>query len=855
MLRWFKKLVGTSAIGATIAVLIVASGAAASAGQLRVGAAPARPAGSALVGALASSTPMRVTVVLKPRDPAGLQAFATAVSTPGSPEYRQFLSVAQFRQRFGPTDAQIAAVAASLRAHGLNPGAVSANGLAIPVTATAGAVGAAFHTSLERVALHSGRTAFVNAQAPLLDASVAGYVQNVLGLDDLAVAHPLGLRHSLSAARGAGPRNVKHVATGGPQPCPTAASVAASATAFGIISYTTDQLASAYSFSGLYGAGNEGAGQTIALYELEGNFPSDITAYESCYGISAPVSYTQVDGGPPAPNANNSDGFETELDIEQAIGFAPKAHVLVYQGPNSNSNLPGAGPYDVYNAIISQDKAQVISTSWGVCEPQDTPAPAAQEAENTLFQEAAVQGQSVFNAAGDSGSEGCTDPNTGDPLPGLAAGDPASQPFVTGVGGTTLVVGPPRAEGVWNDPASSLDCFDFLGNPTACGGGGGLSDLWRMPSYQSGAPSTLNVINSHSSGTPCNAPAGSYCRETPDVSADADTATGITIYWNGNGTPTYSNLNSNPPGGWIPGVGGTSAGAPLWAALIADANSSSACNGTPIGFANPVLYGSAASGYSQYFNDITFGNNDVLGTNGGLYPAGPGYDMASGLGTPNAAALAVNLCAPAIGVSNPGPQTSMLHSTATLQIAASDSSGRPLTFSATGLPPGLSINSSTGAITGNLSSAGAYAVTVRATNTRGNFGSASFSWTVQGPPSGSKGSLTGVANGNPKLALTLAAGTAAPALRKIVITLPKGLSFNRKHLKSWVSVNGSHRLSFKLKGRTLTITLKSAVTKAHVTIVSPALSVTRHYKKFTLIVQAIDATGHATTIQLKLRPS
>jgi subtilase family serine protease len=832
----FKHLLGGSAACAAIVALVAASGAAASAGQVRVGAAAVRPAGSAVVGALAATTPLDVTVALNPRDPAALQAYATAVSTPGSPDYHQFLSVAQFRQRFGPTDAQIGAVVASLRAHGLAPGAVSPDGLSIPVRSTAGAIGHAFSTSLERLRLRSGRTAFANAQAPLLDASVAGSVQAVLGLDNLAVPRPLALRaaHRPGAARA---HVTRQVATGGPAPCSTASSAAAAERA-----YTADQVAAAYSFSGLYGAGDQGAGQTVAIFELENNFPSDISAYESCYGIHAPVSYTPVDGGPGPANANNGDGLETELDIEQVIGLAPGASVHVYQGPYF-MNASDANIYDTYHAMITSG-AQVLSTSWGLCEQDDTSGP---RAEYTLFEEAAALGKSVFAAAGDAGSEDCTD-QFGDPTPALAVGDPASQPFVTGVGGTTMAaIGPPPAEYVWNSPASTDVCTDSLGSPVGCGGGGGISSLWPMPGYQSGTPAALHVISSNSSGTPCTAPAGTYCREVPDVSADADPTTGIVIYWNGNGSATDASA-------WG-AIGGTSVGAPLWAALMADANSSSACGGVPIGFANPVLYGTASNVYAGHFNDVTIGNNDVLGTAHGLYPAGPGYDMASGLGTPNASALAQNLCAPAITVTNPGPQRSALHSAASLQITASDSSGRALKFSAAGLPPGLSINPATGAVTGTLASAGRYAVTVRATNTRGNAGSASFSWTVQGPPRGSRASLTGVAAGRPQLRFTLAAGTAAPALRKIVVTLPKGLSFVRKHLRQGISVKGARHLSFKLNGRTLTITLKSGVTQARVTIAYPALRAAHPRKKLTFTLQAIDTTGTATTIKLNLRSS
>jgi subtilase family serine protease len=816
---------------ALAAALLGGSAAASSPAPRRVGAAPRVPAGGHVVGALASSTRLTVAVVLQPRDPAGLQDYATAVSTPGSSVYHHFLTVAEFRARFGPTDAQIAAVQSSLRAHGLSPGAVTANGLSIPVTDTAAAIGHAFSTTLERVTLPSGRSAFVNSQAPLIDPSVAGVVRNVVGLDNLAVPRPLALRSHSAVTHSARPA----VATGGPQPCSAATSAA---TANG--SYTADQIASAYGFSGLYGAGDFGGGQTVAIYELEGNFQSDITTYEACYGIAAPVAYKHVDGGPPAP-VRGQDGFETELDIENVVGAAPQANVLVYQGPNSNSGLPGAGPYDTYNQIVSDNAARVVSTSWVICEPADAPVPTAQQDENTLFQEAATQGQSIFAAAGDSGSQGCVD-MFGDAVPGIAADDPASQPFVTGTGGTRLSsLGPAPTESVWNDSVASAVCADSLSLPSACGTGGGISDLWPMPSYQSGAPAGLNVINANSSGGPCAAQGGSFCREVPDVSGDADPATGYTIYY----------------GGWG-AIGGTSAVAPLWAGLMAEVNAFSACHGTPIGFANPALYATAGHVYAGHFNDITVGNNDILGTNGGLYPAGAGYDMATGLGSPNATALAQNLCAPAIGVTNPGAQTTRVHKAASVQISANDSAGNALSYSATGLPPGLSINGTTGAISGSPSTPGLYTVTVRAADARGSSGTATFTWTVEGRPVESHGSLTGVRRGQPRLTFTLAAGKSAPKLKKIVVALPHGLSFSHggRDLKRGIRPRGA---SFKVRGGKLTITLKSGVTKTKVTISPPALRETRAlrraHKKLKFTLQAIDTSGFATTIKLKLRPS
>ena len=571
---------------------------------VRVGAAPHPPKAARALGSLPAAAKLHIDVVLQPRDPAALARFATNVSTPGSPLYRHYLARGQFPNVFGPTTTAVAAVEGVLRADGLQLGAISANHLSIPVTATAERLSKAFSTEFHRYEMPSGRIAFANSTAPLFPRSVAHLVQAVIGLDNLVLARPMGL---VTAPKRPTPLVTPHVVTGGPQPCTAAI---AGGTLYS--SYTADQLASAYQFSSLYGAGDFGAGQTVAIFELAPNHTSDISSYQSCYGTSASVSYVQVDGGSGAFGSGN--GIEAALDIEDVIGLAPQANIDVYQGPNNG----GSGPYDTYNAIVTADTAQVISTSWGLCEPSATASLVT--AESTLFEQAATQGQSIFAATGDSGSEDCGSGSTT-----LAVDDPASQPYVTGVGGTTLTaLGPPPTETVWNESARG-----------AGAGGGGISTYWTMPSYQANAPSSLNVINAHSSGSPCGAATG-YCRQVPDVSADADPYSGYVIYYTGTGD------NGNT--GWV-GAGGTSAAAPLWAALMALINADSTCVGKPIGFANPALYGVAGSAsYASAFQDITVGNNDYTGTNGGLYPAGTGYDMASGLGTPNASGLSTLLC-------------------------------------------------------------------------------------------------------------------------------------------------------------------------------------------------------------------
>jgi len=286
-------------------------------------------------------------------------SYASAVSEPGSSLYHHFLTVAQFRARFASSHQQIAAVEASLRSHGLAPGSVTANGLIIPVAASADRLASAFSTSFEQVRLATGRTAFANTRAPQFDASVAGLTEGVIGLDTLMHPHALSIELPHATSRHAR-LSVPHasVATGGPQPCSAASSAAP-----GQDAYTANEIAGAYNFSSLYGAGDEGAGIKVALFELEPNKTSDIAAYQSCYGTSATVNYLEEDGG-----AGSGYGAgEAALDIEDVIGLAPQATIDVYQAPNSNTGL-----IDNYTAIVDNDTDKVISTSWGECESESS---------------------------------------------------------------------------------------------------------------------------------------------------------------------------------------------------------------------------------------------------------------------------------------------------------------------------------------------------------------------------------------------------------------------------------------------------------------------------------------------------
>jgi subtilase family serine protease len=429
---------------------------------------PSLPKGSRIIDAVAPGLLVRGDVVLKPRDPAALEAFDTAVSTPGSPSFRHYLVPGAFATEFGPDPATITAVRDWLVGRGLSLGPTSGDGLIVPISGSAAQIDHAFDTSLEQYRLPSGRVVRVPDAEPLLPSALAPQLYGVTGLDDLNRAVPQLVRSTTAStssaigpatgpATGPAAQPIAHA----PGPTPTAGCQSSIAADGASGALTVDQLASAYSFSGLY-PGTEGSGVTVGVYELEPFLQSDITTFKNCYSpaITATVNSVSVDGA--ATNSGPGAG-EAALDIEMVIGMAPNATVKVYVGPNQ-----GSGPLDTYERMVSgSSPPPVISTSWGECEGQ---LPTAYiQAESTIFQQAVAQGQSIVAASGDDGSEDCfVFPSSSDTR--LQADDPGTQPWVTSVGGTTLnALGPAPTESVWN---SGL----FTGTA-----GGGNSTVWTMP--------------------------------------------------------------------------------------------------------------------------------------------------------------------------------------------------------------------------------------------------------------------------------------------------------------------------------------------------------------------------------------
>ena len=399
---------------------------------------------------------------------------------------------------------------------------------------------------------HEGTTYRVREGGIEIPSELAGVVVAVLGLDDRpqAKAHFRVARES-----GTGGNFIPHAGPGQ--------------------SFTPVQIAQLYQFP----AKPTASGQTIGLIELGGGYrPADITAYFKALGQTPPtVVAVSVDKGKNAPTtAQGADG-EVMLDIEVAAAVAPGARIVVYFAPNTDQGFIDAIGTAVHDTA---NKPSVISISWGG--PESSWTQQAMNALDAACQSAAALGITVTAAAGDDGSTDGVSDN------GNHVDFPASSPHVLACGGTKLVGSGSTitSEVVWNELSNNEGAT-----------GGGVSATFTKPSWQSSA----NVP----------APSGSSGgRGVPDVSGNADPATGYSIRVDGQNMV----------------IGGTSAVAPLWAGLIAVANKQ---NGKAAGFINPKIYAAKAK---SGFRDIISGNNPG-------FSAGPGWDACTGLGTPVATRL------------------------------------------------------------------------------------------------------------------------------------------------------------------------------------------------------------------------
>jgi subtilase family serine protease len=601
----------------------------------------------------AGNEAISVTITLKLRDLAGAEDMMRRVATPSDPLYLRFLLPEQVQAQFGPSEETVAAVVASLRGRGLTVERTTATTL--KATGTPATMERTFQTGLHRFQVPAtdkapALTFRAPNNQPVVPAEIAHAVGAVVGLSS-GPAFRTQLRRGPTRL---GNISVRSSAIPGADPAPVGNP--------GFLTVT--DFATRYNVKPLYEQGITGQSRTVGIVTLANFTPSDVFAYWSALNLTFDpnrLTVVNVDNGPgPPSDASGSD--ETTLDVEQSGGIAPGARIIIYQAPNTSQ-----GFLDAFAAAIQSNKADAVSVSWGewewfdqdfngVTDPFSGQFVAFAQAAHELFVVAALQGQSLFAAAGDHGAyetlDGAFPPPPAFTFP-LSVLYPASDTAITAAGGTTLpsilnlatstgltfsITIPTERVWGWDYLKPVCDALEL--DPFSCGifpagGGGGVSVFSPVPFYQL---ATAGVQNSQpgqalieEDTTPPQTifalPAHFHGRNVPDVAFNADPFTGYLLFYTSdvNGFAVLSN------------AGGTSFVAPQLAGVTALLVQNA---GHRLGLLNPVFYGLAllggTHGPNAALNTISAGDN-------WFYSGRNGYSPAAGLGTLNVANLAKRL--------------------------------------------------------------------------------------------------------------------------------------------------------------------------------------------------------------------
>jgi kumamolisin len=606
------------------------------------------------VGKTNSSTVLHLSFSLKERDAVAETQFIQDLYNPHSANYHQYLNPQQYAAQFGPTAAARQQVVAYLQGQGFTITNNDSTGSLIDFEGSVSSVEKAFQLTMNDYKDATGRIFYENDKTPAYPQALAQLTNGVIGLSTANQPHP-----RLKSV----PNAVSRTTPGG--------------------GYSPVEVRNAYNVTPLINAGYDGTGQKIALYELDGYDPNNIYVYTNTLGLNPPpLVDIPIAGASTFSQDGNNGQVEVELDIEAAFAVAPKAQVLVYISDGIGSNY-----VDLYQKIATDNLANQISTSWG---NYDENTPSLLLAEEQIFRQFAIQGQSFYSASGDIDSDYY---NTG-----KQDGDPEDNPYATVVGGTSLylngaeVTSTYKSETTWNNSPS--------------GSTGGISTYFKKTEtpWQVGTGTDLHNTFNPQSG-----------RQEPDVAALADPYTGFGIYSNASGV------------GWSV-EGGTSLASPLWAGFNAVMNQYIlAHSGTRIGFPAPALYHifNNLSRYAADFHDITVGGNDIncpnpTGTGGtppdcGLaithtvyYSSTVGYDLVTGIGTPNINNLVSDLVtATSQLIVSPASVTLGLGSSGggfvTSQVITLTALNASINYTSTAAPSWLSVSAPSGTIAANSS--------------------------------------------------------------------------------------------------------------------------------------------------------
>jgi Pro-kumamolisin, activation domain len=513
------------------------------------------------IGRLPATTRLNLAIGLPLRNEEMLTELLQQIYDPASTNYHRYLTPEQFTEKFGPDETNYQAVLHFAETNGLTVAKIYSNRLLVDVSGTASDIEKAFHVRLWSYQHPTqNRTFYAPDTEPSVDANIP--MVDVSGLNNYVLPHPLLEKKALSQFSKASP-----AFGSGPSG-----------------SYMGNDFRAAYAPS----VSLNGSGQIVGLLEFDGYYPGDIASYESQAGLpKVPLQNVLLDNFSGNPGSGND---EVALDIEMAISMAPQlSKVIVFEGGVGN---------DILNSMVANNQVKQFSSSW-------TWGGGPSTTTDNIFKQMATQGQSFFQASGDSDAYDSTIDRSS------SVTTPVDNPYVTSVGGTTLTTSGAgdswAAETVWN---WGLYQGSYVGS------GGGISTHYSIPDWQANVNMTANQGST------------SY-RNIPDVAMTADD---IFIVAD-NGQQEF--------------VGGTSCAAPLWAGFTALANQQAAAyNRQMVGFLNPAIYAiGAGTNYASDFHDIINGNNtnNISPTK---FFAVSGYDLCTGWGTPAGQNLINDLAGP-----------------------------------------------------------------------------------------------------------------------------------------------------------------------------------------------------------------
>jgi Concanavalin A-like lectin/glucanases superfamily/Pro-kumamolisin, activation domain len=524
------------------------------------------------VGVPPAEKRLRLAISLTLRNRADLADQMQRLYDPSSPEYHQYLTPEQFTARYGPSEEDYQAVLQFAQTNGLELASTHSSRMLLDVSGRITDVEKAFQVTL-RTYQHptEARTFYAPDVEPSVDAGLPA--TGIAGLSDwvrLGTAlHRKQERTNVAAVGGSGPgRN-----------------------------YLGSDFRHAYA----PGVALNGSGQSVGLFEADGYYASDISAYETLAGLpNVPLINVLTDGFSGSPGTNND---EVALDIEMAISMAPGlARVVVFEGPNDVADW-----LDILDSMSSSNQIKQFSSSWGYTGPPNT-----NSSFDAVFMKMAMQGQSFFQASGDG--DAWVNP----------IWIPGASPYLMSVGGTHLTMNGSGAsyasDMVWNS-GNLGSANPWFGNGDGYwGSGGGISTSYAIPSWQQAVSTAANG-------------GSTSLRNIPDVALTSD--------------DIWVTFGNGSEASFI----GTSCAAPLWAGFIALVNQQSAANGKPtVGFINPAIYAiGRGANYTNCFHDVTVGN-DTSSLSPTEFFAVPGYDLCTGWGTPAGQPLIDALAPDGLGI-------------------------------------------------------------------------------------------------------------------------------------------------------------------------------------------------------------